>query len=161
MSTPLPVPRPGAWDMWMGRSQAESLGQRAGVNPGGSTPVSPRSRSRESVNSKQTLWTPGRKGKAGTESPLRVGNRTAFLTIRRPDPRKAPGSHPMTISSSLHTSLPSSSLDSFPPLLNPQAEEVVCSHAGHFPEPPPLSAYWQPVPSIPGQHQVPFHPNPT
>ena len=93
---------------------------------------------RESVNTSRRCGPLGEKARLGLRVLWELGIGQPFSPSTGQTPRKAPDLTPWQFPSSLHTPLPSSSLDSFlPRLLNPQAEEVVCSHAGHFPSPPP------------------------
>lgn len=108
----------------------------------------------ESVNTSRRLWTPGRKGNAWTESPLRAGNRTASLTNHKPNHQESPRFHPSfpwSFPSSLNTLLPKFFSG---PL--PTSATTPTDWGSHFrpwlsfPEPLSLSAYWQPTTSIPG-----------
>ena len=111
---------------------------------------------------KYMLWTPAKKGKARTESPLRVGNRKAFLTSTGQIPRKALDLTPWQLPSSLNNCSPQF-FSGLLPILAPKPTGWGSHVQPHrsFPKRPSLSAYWQTAPSIAGQHQEPFHPNPT
>ena len=93
---------------------------------------------RESVNTSRRCGPLGEKARLGLKVLWELGIGQPSSPPTGQTPRKALGLTPWQFPSSLHTPLPSSSLDLFPPwLLNPQAEEVVCSHSGHFPSPAP------------------------